>query len=440
MWLEVAPTPGCDKAGMRRGAIRWLLLVAANLLAWYAYVQPRHGAGGPTLRPPPPAAPAAAAASVATAGGRRWRQLEQLHAGWDLYVTNLDKRPDKLACVQEEFSRVGLQVKRIPGLDGTALDVGALDFINTQRQGRPGHRGCLYAHLEGLLHATGHGDCATPQYKRSSRPSQQKDAPPALPGQPKAFAVINVTNGSPLPVQLLWVDYEGRETLTAGRPYLHPGQTLVLPTYVGHVWRARAHQLSNDTRLLAEILVDTDALRSFVVLDCRAAGHANKPTIIFEDDVVFDADFVTRFLTASSALPEDWDILLLNWYCTTESPWGPWCQENVAGSVEVVPHSGLVPARAFMSGAALAVSAAGAAKILGSFPCYELPDSVMYGARHRFPKGPPSEATGKRPMMPSCSSAIDWHLSNLIEYGVLNAYGMMPEAVCESAYTTPLDR
>ena len=36
---------------------------------------------------------------------------------------------------------------------------------------------------------------------------------------------------------------------------------------------------------------------------------------MFEDDVVFDDDFVGRFRRASAALPEDWDVLLLNWYC-----------------------------------------------------------------------------------------------------------------------------
>ena len=35
---------------------------------------------------------------------------------------------------------------------------------------------------------------------------------------------------------------------------------------------------------------------------------------MFEDDVVFDDDFVPRFLKASAALPEDWDVFMLNWW------------------------------------------------------------------------------------------------------------------------------
>jgi len=45
------------------------------------------------------------------------------------------------------------------------------------------------------------------------------------------------------------------------------------------------------------------------------ASEQLKGAVMFEDDVVFDDDFVGRFRRASAALPEDWDVLLLNWYC-----------------------------------------------------------------------------------------------------------------------------
>eukprot|EP01052_Picozoa_sp_SAG31_P037956 SAG31_NODE_4986_length_2819_cov_2.012868_1_plen_107_part_10 len=40
-------------------------------------------------------------------------------------------------------------------------------------------------------------------------------------------------------------------------------------------------------------------------------------------------------------------------------------------------------------------------------------------------KGP----DGKYILMPSCSAAIDWHFTVMIEHGMLNAYAMNPEAV-----------
>ena len=45
------------------------------------------------------------------------------------------------------------------------------------------------------------------------------------------------------------------------------------------------------------------------------ASEQLKGAVMFEDDVVFDDDFVGRFRRASAALPGDWDVLLLNWYC-----------------------------------------------------------------------------------------------------------------------------
>ena len=47
-------------------------------------------------------------------------------------------------------------------------------------------------------------------------------------------------------------------------------------------------------------------------------------------------------------------------------------EETLVG-VRIVPGSGLVRAAFFMSGSAFAVSAAGAAKILQSFPCHDGP-------------------------------------------------------------------
>lgn len=53
---------------------------------------------------------------------------------------------------------------------------------------------------------------------------------------------------------------------------------------------------------------------------------------------------------------------------------------------------------------AVAVSLNGARKILESFPCHDVGEL-------------------------KCSPAFDWHLSSLVERGLVNAYGMLPEAV-----------
>ena len=85
-----------------------------------------------------------------------------------------------------------------------------------------------------------------------------------------------------------------------------------------------------------------------------------------------------------------------------------------------MPGSGLVPLKIFMSGAAFAVSAAGAEKILRSLPCHEDYTAVHYGEYEyprRFeplPPDHPANARRKPSMMPSCSAAIDWHLSVMV--------------------------
>jgi hypothetical protein len=53
---------------------------------------------------------------------------------------------------------------------------------------------------------------------------------------------------------------------------------------------------------------------------------------------------------------------------------------------------------------------------------------VVHYGEYEYPKRYP-EGGGKASMMPSCSAAIDWHLSNMVEHGTLKAFGMIPEAV-----------
>ena len=391
----------------------------------------------------PPAATAASAAgqspgelarsSAAAAGAAssRWRELEQLHAAWDLYLINLPRRQDKLACSLQDFARVGLEPRIITGVDGSQLEANELSFINKQRKSRAGHRGCLYAHLEFLLHRLGRADCVDPRYHASSKPLDQRDVGVGPMDRARKLHVhVNFTNTARMPVRLMWLDYEGNELQSQDPPLLGaplaPGASVLLPTMIGHVWRVRASP-RDDQRLLAEFLVDNyPPVRSLTIEDC-AADRLGKHAMVFEDDVTFDDDFVPRFLKAAAALPEDWDLFVLNWYCTTESMWKEFCAEDSIAQTEVVEGSGLVPVKIFMSGAAFAVSAKGAEKILRSLPCREERMVVHYG-EYEYPKRYP-EGGGKASMMPSCSAAIDWHLSNMVEHGTLKAFGMIPEAV-----------
>ena len=89
-----------------------------------------------------------------------------------------------------------------------------------------------------------------------------------------------------------------------------------------------------------------------------------------------------------------------------------------------MPGSGLVPAKTFMSGSAFALSESGARKLINSFPCLETRETVHYGM-YSLPKDRPR-------LVPSCSSAIDWHISNLIEFGVVQAYVLLPDKSVDS--------
>eukprot|EP01043_Picozoa_sp_COSAG02_P035982 COSAG02_NODE_2609_length_8435_cov_4.723129_2_plen_564_part_00 len=359
----------------------------------------------------------------------RWRDLEQLHAEWDLYLINLPRRQDKLACSLQDFARVGLEPRIITGIDGSELASNDLRFINKQRKSRAGHRGCLYAHLEFLLHRLGRADCVDRRYHASSLPKNQRVEAVgnewSRNDMRRSLQVkVNFTNAAEVPVLLLWLDYDGNEIQAKDIPPLAPGASIVHATTIGHVWRVRAAS-RNDQRLLAEFLVDAyPPQRTLVIEDC-ASDRVRKHAMVFEDDVTFDDDFAARFLKAAAALPPDWDLFLLNWYCTTESLWKEFCEEDSVGQAEVVKGSGLVPVKIFMSGAAFAVSAKGAEKIIRSLPCREERAVVHYG-EYEYPK---RFDGGKPSMMPSCSAAIDWHLSNMVEHGTLKAFAMMPEAV-----------
>lgn len=61
-----------------------------------------------------------------------WAELEELHREWDMYVVNLDKRPDRLACAMQEFNRLGMRPNRLRGIDGTQLNFDQLSFVTPE--------------------------------------------------------------------------------------------------------------------------------------------------------------------------------------------------------------------------------------------------------------------------------------------------------------------
>eukprot|EP01046_Picozoa_sp_COSAG06_P029405 COSAG06_NODE_2724_length_6384_cov_81.190135_2_plen_370_part_00 len=190
-----------------------------------------------------------------------------------------------------------------------------------------GHKGCLYSHIEFLLRSVGQTDCLVPRYLHSLRPD------------PNLGAVsITITNGAAMPLRVYRLDTEGQEQLEPQISAIPPLGTVEIATGVNEVWRFRAEPPATadaatqlPERLLGEVLVDRyPATREFVITDCptleavaapdaaddpAANAAALKGAVMFEDDIVFDDDFVSRFLKASAALPDDWDVLMLNWYC-----------------------------------------------------------------------------------------------------------------------------
>lgn len=111
----------------------------------------------------------------------------------------------------------------------------------------------------------------------------------------------------------------------------------------------------------------------------------------------------------------DFDIFLLNWYCNS----GHWkdCDKNKnANIIASKPFDrrdralydytsnlnkySIVQTKFFMSGGGYAVSRNGAAKLLGTFPC----DSNRY----------------------TCSMAVDWHMSTLIDANLVKVLGASP--------------
>jgi hypothetical protein len=93
---------------------------------------PMHDARPQVNSPTDKAAQLASAAEESRGPSGRWAELEELHRDWDMYVVNLDKRPDRLACTMQEFNRLGMRVNRLRGIDGTQLDLEQLSLVTPE--------------------------------------------------------------------------------------------------------------------------------------------------------------------------------------------------------------------------------------------------------------------------------------------------------------------
>ena len=171
------------------------------------------------------------------------------------------------------------------------------------------------------------------------------------------------------------------------------------------------------------------------IFDCPASSnHANgnyddRVSILFEDDVILRDDFGDKLLWMYKQVVEtqgkdNWDILLLNWYCNTvhwkQCEWNsPQSSKAIASRpftesdrklYDYTTSSGINefsvrPVQMFMSGSAYAVNRKSANRLLDTFPC---DPSFTHAA---------------------CSMAVDWHYSTLIKAMDIKVFGASPPFV-----------
>lgn len=86
---------------------------------------------------------------------RRRQEATSLVERFRFNVMNLDRRGDKLLCVQEQFSKVGIFLHRISSVDASKLKVDDFQLLDEGTRGflrdhpnQLGHAGCLYSHVK----------------------------------------------------------------------------------------------------------------------------------------------------------------------------------------------------------------------------------------------------------------------------------------------------
>lgn len=358
-------------------------------------------------------------------------------------ILNLDRRPDKLRCVQKQLAKFGIEASRIPGIDSMSFPVDDANllpdsvkkFLHTVDPSKRGHVGCLYGHVNFLLSA--------------ARAEASCGGPPSLALRTLAgFSdPIYLTFRSRMKgksAEIFFVDGSGRETSKGNIP---SGGERTFSSHLMEAWRVKSNGI-----LLMEFRIDPselstqyelDVLRKTAVshiFDCqakraRAVGEGgdgeamelvdDRISILFEDDVILREDFGEKLLWSFDNMKgQEWDIFLLNWYCNS-AHWKQ-CNRNskefsrkiaarpftatdkalygytVSGAVS---EFSIVPVKTFMSGSAYAVSRTGAARLLNTFPC-------------------DGSVTGE-----SCSMSVDWHYSSYANVEKARVYGASPPFV-----------
>ena len=355
------------------------------------------------------------------------RIAAELNRRFNFFVLNLDRRPDKMRCVRDQFARFGIHVRRMHGIDSLRMDLPNLQLLNSgvkvflkNNPGQIGHVGCLYGHIRFFMGAaSGRDGCGPEDASLRSDESGTHDA-----------SVVHLTlrNRWPAPVDVFLVRENGQEEK---RGTIQKGHELRLESSMLQAWRIRdassraqllqmrlEHHITPSSSYTMN-LERTEAVA--YVFGCPPKPNAHKVSIIFEDDVVLREDFAEKLLWSfgqADAKGESWDIFLLNWYCNSghwkqcnknkgtpviaEKPWTD-LDRRLYGYTKNLGKYSIPRVKYFMSGGGYAVSHEGAAKLLATFPC----DQNRY----------------------TCSMAVDWHMSTLIDTGVISVLGASPPFV-----------
>jgi GR25 family glycosyltransferase involved in LPS biosynthesis len=177
------------------------------------------------------------------------------------------------------------------------------------------------------------------------------------------------------------IRYPAIDALDVFRPQNREKNIQKLPVISDTMKRALVHDTGINTGHLATFISHTSAMRSI-------AQREVKFSCIFEDDVSLKPGFVKTVSELYAELPEDWNLLLLNYFCHQAG-----CEQN-DGLAPISKH--LKPLKFFMSGAAYCMSSKTAKDILGTLPCED---------------------------QSACTIAVDGYLATLTMHGVLKTFG-----------------
>jgi GR25 family glycosyltransferase involved in LPS biosynthesis len=363
-----------------------------------------------------------------------------LNEKFRFFILNLDRRPDKLHCVQKQLSKFGIRASRLPGVDSMSFGVDDAKLLPAQVKTflhkidptKRGHVGCLYGHVNFLLTAaSGEASCGNP-------PDQGLRT---ISGFSENFFITFRNRMKKDTASVYFVDRNGQNKKFGD---IKPGAEKSFPSKMMQAWRVKRGNIQimefrlDGTEVSAkyelDILGKTAVAHIFDCSSSSAAGNGNfdnRVSILFEDDVILRNDFAEKLLWMHEKVTEtegkdNWDIMLLNWYCNNVH-WKQ-CNRNSVGysakiaSIPFTPNDkqlydyttknkggvdefSIVPVQMFMSGSAYAVNRKSANKLLDTFPC----DSHF---THE-----------------ACSMAVDWHYSTLVKAMNLKVFGASPPFV-----------